>query len=156
VLAHEGSYADPPYALGYVENIVSAEPDVSIALPEPPVVTQPSAASDNVDANTRYQWSGTAPVFRLEVTSQTGCDALYVVTSHTEVGLPVAPRGGYRLPSATQFSWLVSTAGGERSVDEAAGVAGSDGPFRMGVVHGSERAPGSLALSERRTFTTAR
>jgi hypothetical protein len=154
VVATEGDFANPPYAAAVVENIMNARPDISIEIPAPAAISLPANNEAAVDGATQFQWSGNAPVFRLDVASQDDCAWMSVVTARKEVTLPVSPRSSYHMAPHTKFLWQVSTNGEESSVDEASNLAGYDRPFHYGISHGADRALGSMTISERRAFVS--
>jgi len=159
VIAMEGSVVRPPYAVSFLDGVVVGSTDNRIAIPAVPQSVVPAEAKTGVDATTAFEWVATGNVFVLHFIAKETDDEFFLVTGKKTGSLPGRGRVPYVAPANAQFIWRVEwhgdLASSVRSVDDAVGPAGFLSAFWENRLHGPKRGPGSYAVSEDRTFTTA-
>lgn len=124
---------------------------LSILLPEPPRLLQPTAGQAGISTSTTFSWTPMEEglylyMFAPDVGSDPTADGspgFVIITTDTQVNLPDTSPLGIALPSATPYFWMVQAIAPVGSVDELAN----------GVV--VETMGDTLAMAAARKVTTA-
>jgi hypothetical protein len=140
-------------ALAHKDNLAPGQSGIAIDIPDPPVLTAPSAGT--VTPSTQFRWASSFSGFVLHIEDEDLYQGIYVVTSSKQVTLPVF-EDGFALRADAPHWWEVQTHGDPASVDDMAGPHGfadAHGYYRN--TNASPPRDGSFTVSLSRGFNTA-
>lgn len=148
LVALEGNVASTPYAVAVVTGLSTDRAGLALEIPRTPALTAPGDGKSDVDAETVFSWTLEQPRLAMFVAyTASAADTMYVVTSQTQVTLPVGPTIAYEPPAGASFTWYVYTRDAA-STDEV--TAGIDSTLLR-----SQWTTGQYAASVSRSFVTA-